>query len=73
MGISERGGMRYLCEIAQPTMGMITNIGPAHIEFFGSVEGVAKAKGELLDYLDESSMTILNLDDPFLFKGESKC
>ena len=66
MGISERGGMRYLCEIARPTMGMITNIGPAHIEFFGSVEGVAKAKGELLDYLDESSMTILNLDDPFL-------
>ena len=68
MGISERGGMRYLCEIAQPTMGMITNIGPAHLEFFGSVEGVAKAKGELLDYLDESSVTILNLDDPFLFK-----
>ena len=68
MGISERGGMRYLCEIAQPTMGMITNIGPAHIEFFGSVEGVAKAKGELLDYLNESSVTILNLDDPFLFK-----
>ena len=68
MGISERGGMRYLCEIAQPTMGMVTNIGPAHIEFFGSVEGVAKAKGELLDYLDESSMAILNLDDPFLFK-----
>lgn len=68
MGISERGGMRYLCEIAQPTIGMITNIGPAHIEFFGSVEGVAKAKGELLEYLDESSMTILNLDDLFLSK-----
>ncbi|MDE2799553.1 MAG: UDP-N-acetylmuramoyl-tripeptide--D-alanyl-D-alanine ligase, partial [Gemmatimonadota bacterium] len=37
-------------------------------EFFGSVEGVAKAKGELLEYLDESSMTILNLDDLFLSK-----
>lgn len=72
MGISERGGMRYLCEIAQPTIGMITNIGPAHIEFFGSVEGVAKAKGELLEYLDESSMTILNLDDLFLSKERAK-
>ena len=72
MGISERGGMRYLCEIAQPTIGMITNIGPAHIEFFGSVEGVAKAKGELLEYLDESSMTILNLDDLFLSKEQKR-
>lgn len=72
MGISEHGGMRYLCEIAQPTIGMITNIGPAHLEFFGSVEGVAKAKGELLEYLDESSMTILNLDDLFLSKERAK-
>ena len=72
MGISERGEMRYLCEIAQPTIGMITNIGPAHIEFFGSVEGVAKAKGELLEYLDESSMTILNFDDLFLSKERAK-
>ena len=59
-------------KIAQPTIGMITNIGPAHIEFFGSVEGVAKAKGELLEYLDESSMTILNLDDLFLSKERAK-
>jgi UDP-N-acetylmuramoyl-tripeptide--D-alanyl-D-alanine ligase len=72
MGIDEYGGMRYLCEIAQPTIGTITNIGPTHLEFLGSVEGVAKAKGELLDYLDESSMTILNLDDLFLFKERAK-
>ena len=72
MGISERGGMHYLCEITQPTIGMITNIGPAHLEFLGSVEGVAKAKGELLEYLDESSMTILNLDDLFLSKEQAK-
>ncbi len=63
MGISEHGGLRYLCEIADPTIGVITNIGPTHLEFLGSVEEVAKAKGELLDYLDESSMAILNLDD----------
>ena len=72
MGISNFGEMTYLCEIAQPTIGMITNIGPTHLEFLGSVEGVAKVKGELLDYLDESSMTILNLDDLFLFKERAK-
>ena len=63
MGISKFGELTYLCEIADPTIGVITNIGPAHLEFFGSVEGVAKAKGELLEYLDESSMAILNIDD----------
>lgn len=72
MGISDFGEMTYLCHIAQPTMGIITNIGPTHLEFLGSVEGVAKAKGELLEYLDESSMTILNLDDLLLSKERVK-
>jgi UDP-N-acetylmuramoyl-tripeptide--D-alanyl-D-alanine ligase len=72
MGISNFGEMRYLCDIAQPTIGIITNVGPTHLEFLGSVEGVAKAKGELLEYLDESSMTILNLDDLLLSKERVK-
>ncbi len=72
MGISKHNELRYLCEIAQPTIGIITNIGPTHLEFLGSVEGVAKAKGELLEYLDESSMTILNLDDLLLSKERAK-
>lgn len=72
MGISDFGEMTYLCDIAQPTIGIITNIGPTHLEFLGSVEGVAKAKGELLEYLDESSMTILNLDDLLLSKKRVK-
>ncbi|MDA0708996.1 MAG: UDP-N-acetylmuramoyl-tripeptide--D-alanyl-D-alanine ligase [bacterium] len=72
MGISGHGEMTYLCEIAQPTIGIITNVGPTHLEFLGSVEGVAKAKGELLEYLDESSMTILNLDDLLLSKERVK-
>lgn len=72
MGISGFGEMTYLCDIAQPTIGIITNIGPTHLEFLGSVEGVAKAKGELLSYLDESSMAILNLDDLLLFKERAK-
>jgi len=72
MGISNHGEMRYLCNIAQPTIGIITNVGPTHLEFLGSVEEVAKAKGELLEYLDESSMTILNLDDLLLSKERVK-
>ncbi len=72
MGISEHGGLKYLCEIADPTIGVITNIGPAHLEFLGSVEGVAKAKGELLDHLEESSMAILNLDDLFVSKERAR-
>jgi UDP-N-acetylmuramoyl-tripeptide--D-alanyl-D-alanine ligase len=72
MGISEHGGMKYLSEIADPTIGVITNVGPTHLEFLGSVEGVAKAKGELLEYLDESSMAILNLDDLILSKEQAR-
>ena len=72
LGISEHGGLKYLCQIADPTIGVITNIGPAHLEFLGSVEGVAKAKGELLDHLEESSMAILNLDNLYVSKERAR-
>ena len=62
------GDIGYLCSIANPNIGVLLNIGTAHLEFFGSVEGVAKAKGELLDYLDESSMTLVNVDDCVVVK-----
>ena len=57
------GDIRYLCSITEPTIGVLLNIGTAHLEFFGSVEGVAKAKGELLDYLGESLTALVNADD----------
>ena len=59
----KRGDISYLCSVAQPTIGVLLNIGTAHLEFFESVEGVAKAKGELLDYLDESLTALVNVDD----------
>ncbi len=59
----QEGDIRYLCSIAKPTLGVLLNIGTAHLEFFGSVEGVAKAKGELLEYLDESLTALINADD----------
>jgi UDP-N-acetylmuramoyl-tripeptide--D-alanyl-D-alanine ligase len=51
MGANHRGEIAALCEIAQPTHGLITNIGKAHLEGFGGPEGVALGKGELFDYL----------------------
>ncbi len=51
MGANHQREIQRLCEIAQPTHGLITNIGKAHIEGFGSQEGISKAKGELYDYL----------------------
>jgi len=57
------GDIEYLCSIAEPTIGVLLNIGTAHLEYFESVEGVAKAKGELLDYLGESLTALVNADD----------
>jgi len=72
LGSSARGEIDQLCQLADPSVGLITNIGPAHLEFFGSIGKVAEAKGELLDYLDNSSTVILNRDDPLLRKMARK-
>ena len=58
MGANHVGEIRTLCDIAQPTFGLITNIGKAHLEGFGSLEGVKQAKKELYDYLNEHGGTI---------------
>ncbi len=64
MAARRMGDIRYLCEIARPTIGLFLNVGTAHLEFFESVERVAKAKGELLDYVGgESSVALVNVDD----------
>ena len=52
MGANHKREIADLCDIAQPTHGLITNIGKAHLEGFGGIEGVKIGKGELLDYLD---------------------
>jgi UDP-N-acetylmuramoyl-tripeptide--D-alanyl-D-alanine ligase len=58
MGANHFGEIRNLCEIAFPDMGVITNVGKAHLEGFGSLEGVARAKGELFDHLRANRKTI---------------
>lgn len=53
MGANHAGEIKLLCEIAEPTHGIITNIGNAHLEGFGSLDGVQRAKGELFDFLQK--------------------
>ena len=65
MGVDQQGQTTRLCEIARPTIGVITNIGPDHMEFFGSMEGSAQAKAELLDHLPEDGVVVLNADDEY--------
>jgi UDP-N-acetylmuramoyl-tripeptide--D-alanyl-D-alanine ligase len=65
MGVDQQGQTTRLCEIVRPTMGLITNIGPDHLEFFGSMEGSAQAKAELLDMLPADGTVILNADDTY--------
>ena len=54
MGANHVGEIDFLCQIAEPTHGLITNVGEAHLEGFGSFEGVKKAKGELYKYLERN-------------------
>lgn len=58
MGANHIGEIAFLSNIAQPTHGLITNVGKAHLEGFGSFEGVKKTKGELYDYLQDHNGTL---------------
>lgn len=58
MGANKLGDIKELVEIALPTHGLITNIGKAHLEGFGGIEGVKKGKGELFDYLSATGGTV---------------
>ena len=60
------GQIAALCEIARPTIGVITTIGPVHLEFVGSVEGVARAKAELLEALPPGSKAVVPAGVPEL-------
>jgi UDP-N-acetylmuramoyl-tripeptide--D-alanyl-D-alanine ligase len=66
MGMSAPGEIARLAEIAKPGVGIITNIGPGHLESLGDVHAVARAKGELIDSLPEDGRAVLNMDDPRL-------
>ncbi|MBI3920495.1 MAG: UDP-N-acetylmuramoyl-tripeptide--D-alanyl-D-alanine ligase [Armatimonadetes bacterium] len=59
------GQIRYLAEMAEPTIGVITNIGESHVGRLGSVEAIARAKGEIFEGMRHDGLAVLNADDPF--------
>jgi UDP-N-acetylmuramoyl-tripeptide--D-alanyl-D-alanine ligase len=75
MGVDQEGQTTRLCEMAQPGFGVITNVGTDHLEFFGSLEGSARAKAELLANLPNDGVVMLNADDDFFgrFSREASC
>ncbi len=77
MGMRGFGQIRSLAATALPTIGIVTNVGTSHIELLGSQEGIAKAKGELIEALPDNGVAVLNGDDPYVRamhdKTKGKC
>ena len=71
VGMSKAGEIKNLTSLIKPHVGVITNIGEAHIENFKSINGIAKAKSEIIENIKKDGTIILNRDDKFfnyLFK-----
>ncbi|MDH3504424.1 MAG: UDP-N-acetylmuramoyl-tripeptide--D-alanyl-D-alanine ligase [Nitrospirota bacterium] len=76
MGVDQVGQTTQLCDMARPTAGVITNVGPDHLEFYGTLARSAASKAELLDWLPRADgAAILNADDRYfeMFSRKAKC
>lgn len=75
MGACKKGEIKELCDLVHPSYGILTKIGVAHLETFGSEENIQKTKFELIESLPEDGIGVLNIDDPkqVSYKGNFKC
>jgi UDP-N-acetylmuramoyl-tripeptide--D-alanyl-D-alanine ligase len=73
MGMNEPGEIGRLCQIARPQVGLITQVAPAHLEGLGSLQGVAREKGELFLSLGAQGKALVNLDDPWVVSLARSC
>lgn len=62
MGAKQRGDIKEICDLVEPEMGIITSVGEMHLETFGSIEGVAHTKFELIDSLPDGGFGVVNID-----------
>ena len=62
MGAKQRGDIKEICDLVEPEMGIITSVGEMHLETFGSIEGVARTKFELIEALPEGGFGVVNID-----------
>ncbi|MFT4520587.1 MAG: UDP-N-acetylmuramoyl-tripeptide--D-alanyl-D-alanine ligase [Halioglobus sp.] len=72
MGASKIGDIAWLCELGRPSISLLLNALPAHLEGFGSLENVAKAKGEIFDQLGAGDTAIINADQPWASKWRKR-
>lgn len=75
MGADRPGDIEYLLSFVRPNVGVVTDVSLTHIEFFKSLEGVAKEKMSLVSSLGEKALAIINIDNEYIkkIKGQAKC
>lgn len=75
MGVDQVGQTTRLCDIARPTLGVVTNVGPDHLEFYGTMTRSAASKAELFAWLPKDGAAILNADDRYFrrFAKKPRC
>jgi len=72
LGMNHFGEISALVKIAEPEVRVWTNVGPAHLEFFGTVDAIAEAKAEILEGADKDSLLVANADDDLVMRHASK-
>ena len=73
MGANKPNEIKIICDAIKPNMGLITNIGSAHIKYFSSKKEIAKTKSALLSSLPKNGTAFINIDDPFISKMNFIC